>query len=193
MQYFDDLSIVLSGIRVSGDKGSLLSFKLAIFRIVNLISAVKEKGNKLIFIGNGGSASIASHIATDCLKNARIPAMAFNDSSLITCITNDLGYEHVFEKPIEMLARKGDILFAISSSGKSKNILNAAKAAKKKHCFSITLSGFNQNNPLRKTGNINFYLPSYSYGYVEISHLAICHNIVDSVVLNRNPKWTGLK
>ena len=136
----------------------------------------------MILIGNGGSASIASHIATDFLKNAEIPALAFNDSSLITCLSNDLGYEYVFQKPLEMLAKKGDILFSISSSGKSENILNAVKEAKSKGCFLITCSGFNKKNPLRKLGDINFYIPSYAYGYVEIAHLVICHSVVDKII-----------
>jgi D-sedoheptulose 7-phosphate isomerase len=84
-----------------------------------------------------------------------------------------------------MLAKKGDILFCISSSGKSKNILNAAKEAQKKNCFLITLSGFSKANPLKKLGNVNFYVPAKSYGYVEIAHLAICHCIVDTIIKNR--------
>ncbi|TAM38080.1 SIS domain-containing protein, partial [bacterium] len=101
--------------------------------------------------------------------------------SLLTCVSNDLGYENVFSVPIERLAKKGDILFAISSSGKSKNILNAVSSAKKKGCFVISLSGFSSRNPLRSTGSVNFYVPSSSYGAVEIAHLAICHAIVDTL------------
>ena len=164
-----------------------------ILKIVKLIISQHKKGNKLIFIGNGGSASIASHIATDFLKNAKIPAITFNDVSLITCISNDLGYENVFQKPLDLLAKNGDILVSISSSGKSQNILNATKAARNKKCFIITLSGFSKKNPLRKLGDINFYIPSYSYGVVEIAHLSICHCIVDTIIPNRKTKWTGSK
>ena len=124
-------------------------------------------------------------MATDFLKNAKIPALAFNDSSLLTCISNDLGYEYVFEKPVGLLARKGDILFAISSSGRSNNILNAVKKAKDKGCFIVTLSGFDRSNPLKKTGEVNFYVPSYSYGDVEISHLSVIHSVVDKII-NKN-------
>ena len=84
-----------------------------------------------------------------------------------------------------MLAQRGDILFSISSSGKSKNILNATREARKKKCFLITLSGFKKENLLRKMGDINFYLPSDSYGYVEIGHLAICHCIVDKLIQDK--------
>lgn len=151
----------------------------AIGQIAGIVLRQKKRGNKVIIIGNGGSASIASHIATDLLKNIKIPALAFNDASLLTCLSNDLGYENVFSVPIEVLANKGDILLAISSSGKSKNILNAVAEGKRKDCFVVTFSGFLSSNPLRKMGNINFYVPSLSYGAVEIAHLAICHAVVD--------------
>lgn len=186
MDNFKNLRDLLLKIEVNGSPGNkIVPLDAAMSRVISLIKALNKKKNKLIFIGNGGSASIASHISTDFLKNALVPALAFNDSSLITCLSNDLGYEHVFEKPIEMFAQKGDILFAVSSSGKSKNILNATIAAKKKGCFVITLSGFKENNPLRKLGDINFYLPSNSYGDVEIAHLAICHCIADRVTASK--------
>ena len=180
--YIKELTDLLSRIDITDDKGKIFILDEAIAKVVDLIVARKEKGNKVIFVGNGGSASIASHMATDLLKNAGIPAIAFNDSSLITCLGNDLGYEYIFAKPIEILAEKGDILFAISSSGKSRNILNATAQAKEKGCFLVTMSGVRPDNPLRKAGNINFYVPSGSYGYVEIIHLAICHCVADAMI-----------
>ncbi len=182
MNYFNQVCNFLRKTEVSDEKGKPVSLEQAISKIKALIISRKNQGNKVILIGNGGSASIASHIATDFLKNAKIPAITFNDPSQITCLSNDLGYEYVFQKPLGLLAKKGDILFAISSSGKSKNILNATKEAKRKGCFLITLSGFAKKNPLRKLGDLNFYLPSGSYGFVEIAHLAICHCIADKVI-----------
>ncbi len=176
---FLELINLLSGIETTDSARKALDFHKAIFQVAKLISRQSKKGKKIIFIGNGGSASIASHMATDFLKNLKIPSLAFNDGSLLTCLGNDLGYERVFSVPVNVLAKKGDILFAISSSGKSKNILNAASIAKKKGCFVIGLSGFSNRNPLRSMGNINFYAPSSSYGAVEITHLAICHAVVD--------------
>lgn len=179
--YIEKLRDLFLKIEVSAAGGKAISCEKAITRITDLIITQAKKGNKIILIGNGGSASIASHITTDLLKNAKIPTIAFNDPSLLTCLGNDLGYEYVFQKPIHMLAKKGDILFSISSSGKSENILNATREAKKKGCFLITLSGFGKKNPLRRLGDINFYIPSDSYGYVEITHLAICHCIADKI------------
>ena len=154
------------------------SFRGIIKRVINL----KKENKKLIFIGNGGSASIASHMATDFLKNGEISAIAFNDASLITCLSNDLGYENVFKKPVEMLASKGDLLIAVSSSGRSASILRATQAAKEKACFIITLSGFDSDNPLRVMGDVNFYINSSSYGHVEIARLTICHCILDMII-----------
>ncbi|MBM3245883.1 MAG: SIS domain-containing protein [Candidatus Omnitrophica bacterium] len=181
MEYFKELAGLFSKIEIRGQKGQSLSFDQAVSGISRIIAGQAKKGAKVILIGNGGSASIASHIATDFLKNCSLAALAFNDPSLITCLGNDLGYEYVFQKPLEMLSQKGDILFSISSSGKSKNILNATAKAGERGCFIITLSGFDRDNPLRKLGDINFYAPSDSYGYVEITHLAICHAIADKL------------
>jgi D-sedoheptulose 7-phosphate isomerase len=148
-----------------------LRFSEGFEKTVNLITkrCVGEK-NKLIFIGNGGSAAIASHQALDFFLNLNIDARAFNDGPFLTCMANDFGFENVFEKPIQIIAQAGDVLAAISSSGKSPNILKAIEAANRKRCFVITMSGFKSDNPLRKMGNINFYVSSHSYRYVEAAH-----------------------
>lgn len=185
MKYFKDLDKLLSRAEARQKQGMRIPVEEAILKISRLAVEADKKGNKSIFIGNGGSASISSHMATDFLKNAGLCAQAFNDPSLLTCLSNDLGYEYVFEKPIEIMGKKGDILFSISSSGASKNILNATRLAREKKLHVITFSGFSEDNPLRILGDINFYLPSRSYGYVEIGHLAICHAIVDTIIANK--------
>lgn len=187
MRYFKNLYEVTNMIKVTDKNKVSMTLETAIEKAINLIVSMHAK-KKLIFIGNGGSASIASHQAVDFWKNGKIPAIAFNDASLLTCISNDYGYDYVFQKPIETFAKKDDILFAISSSGRSKNIINAVKSAKKIGCSIITLSGFDASNPLRKLGDINFYVPSHSYGPVEITHLAICHCILDYIIENKRDK-----
>jgi D-sedoheptulose 7-phosphate isomerase len=179
---FREIEAVLSSVNARGAHRQPLALDAAVALAVKRIIAAGKKGNKVMLIGNGGSAAICGHIAVDLLKNAGVAALTFNDASLLTCISNDLGYEQVFAKPVEMLAKKGDILIAISSSGKSKNILNAARKAKAKGCCVMTLSGFSPANPLRNMGELNFYVPSFSYGTVEIVHLAVCHAFVDSVI-----------
>jgi len=141
--------------------------------------AAHERGNKLIFIGNGGSAGITSHLATDFSKNGGLRAMAFNDGATLTCIGNDFGYEHVFAKQIEWHARPGDLLIAISSSGRSANILKGAREARERGCGVVTMSGFGEDNPLRLAGDVNFYVRSSFYGFVEVAHLALLHAILD--------------
>lgn len=169
--------------------GTVFPLDKALEDVIRMIVKQAKSCKKLLFIGNGGSASIASHMATDFCKNANLPALAFNDSSLLTCLSNDLGYEQVFGKPLELFANKGDILFAISSSGKSRNILRGVKAARIKGAAIITFSGFKNNNPLRKTGDINFYAPSTEYGHVEITHLSLCHCLAD-VIIKNSPSFT---
>ena len=88
--------------------------------------------SRILLFGNGGSAAIASHVSVDMTKNIKVKAMNFNEADLITCFSNDYGYEKWIEKAIEFYGSKGDILILISSSGKSKNMLNACKAARRK-------------------------------------------------------------
>ncbi|QWR78915.1 SIS domain-containing protein [Candidatus Magnetomonas plexicatena] len=177
-----DFKAALDAVIVTDADGVPLDFIAAVADACKVIASHHKANNKVMFIGNGGSAAIASHMAIDFWKNGRIKATAFNDSSLLTCIANDYGYEYVFEKPIEMFADNGDVLIAISSSGSSKNILNGADMAVKKTCDVITLSGFKPDNPLRKKGVINFYVPSNIYGVVEVVHQYICHLILDTIM-----------
>jgi D-sedoheptulose 7-phosphate isomerase len=180
--YYRDFITLINSIRVINNQGEKLDFYEGIGKVCNLIKSQTYIGNKIIFIGNGGSAAIASHMAIDFWKNGNMKAIAFNDSSLLTCIANDFGYEYVFEKPIGMFAEKGDILFAISSSGRSKNILEGVQAARLKGCNIITLSGFKENNPLSSMGDFNFYVSSQKYGPVEVIHQSICHCIFDTLM-----------
>jgi len=151
-------------------------------------------GNKIIFIGNGGSAGIASHLAIDFSKNGGLRALAFNDPSALTCLGNDLGYENVFAKQLEFHARPGDLLIAISSSGMSPNILGAVKEARTRGCKVVTYSGFGESNALRRTGDVNFYVRGQDkeYGFVEVAHLALCHAVLD-IDMGWGTSWgTGL-
>lgn len=181
MPYLNELKRLIEEVIVYGRKMKVVDFEASVLKVCKLVLSAK-KDNTVFFIGNGGSASIASHMATDFLKNGDMRVLAFNDPSLLTCISNDLGYEMVFAKPISRFAKKNDILFAISSSGESANILRAVEAARKRGCFIITLSGFSSDNRLSKKGDLNFYVSSKLYSHVEIMHLALCHYIADIVI-----------
>jgi D-sedoheptulose 7-phosphate isomerase len=139
-------------------------------------------GARLIFIGNGGSASIASHMAADYQKNGGLPTLCFNDPASLTCISNDIGYDSVFRVPMMSHGRLGDVLFAISSSGNSSSIVRAVDTACSLHMNVVTLSGFEPDNKIRGKGGVNFYVPSHSYGVVENVHLAILHDFLFEVI-----------
>ena len=180
--YFEDLISNFHSLEVSNCQGDNFNIYEGIEKVAQTILTQSMNGKKLMFIGNGASAAISSHMATDYWKNGSVRSLAFNDSSLLTCISNDYGYRHVFEKPIEMFADAGDILIAISSSGKSENILRAVEAAISFKCKVVTFSGFKNDNPLRTMGDYNFYVSSPSYGPVEIIHLTLCHCICDAII-----------
>ena len=147
-----------------------------------MVSAQKSK-NKIMIFGNGGSAAIASHVSVDLTKNANIRCTNYNEADLITCFANDYGYERWIEKAIDFYADQNDVLILISSSGKSKNMINACKSAKNKKISKIiTFTGHDKNNPLSKLGDINFWINSKAYNFVENTHqiwlLAICDLII---------------
>jgi D-sedoheptulose 7-phosphate isomerase len=183
-KYYKTLKSLICQIEATGSTGKKIDFCEAIGKTANLLFPLRKNGHKIMLIGNGASATISSHIATDFWKNGNIRAVAFNDTALLTCVSNDYGYKYVFEKPIAMFGEKGDVLFAISSSGKSDNILCGVKMAEEKGIKIITFSGFKPDNPLRKKGQINFYVPYNDYGPVETLHLSICHCLVDMVINN---------
>jgi D-sedoheptulose 7-phosphate isomerase len=185
--YFTTLAHHLKETAVTSASGATIELAAAVNRVMAMARQAHASGNKLIFVGNGGSAAIASHMATDYSKNGNIRSLAFNDGSMLTCLGNDLGYEQVFARQIELHARPGDLVIAISSSGRSQNILNAVKAARAGACGVVTLSGFAPDNPLRTLGDINFYLASDRYGFVEIGHLTICHAVLDFICGLRVP------
>lgn len=186
MKNFGDafLEAVSKGLRGSSCAagGKRLGAGAGIVAFYKAVTKCAACSGKVIYIGNGGSASIASHMAADLWKNGGVKALCFTDPALLTCLANDLGYENVYSAPAESFAEKGDIFVAISSSGKSPNILKAAETALKKGCVLVTLTGFGADNPLRSMGAINFYVPSPVYGVVETAHAAICHAVVDHVI-----------
>lgn len=142
--------------------------------------------NRIIICGNGGSSSIASHVAVDFNKILKKEAITFTDDNLITCFANDYGYENWTLEAMKIYAKKKDLIILISSSGKSKNIVNAAKFIKKNKIYLITMTGFEKNNILSKLGNINIWIDSKSYNFVEMCHHIFLVAIVDSLKNNDN-------
>jgi D-sedoheptulose 7-phosphate isomerase len=147
-----------------------------------LVTAQKKK-KKVLVIGNGGSAAIASHMSVDLTKSAKIRAINFNEADLLTCFSNDFGYEHAYAKAIEYYGDEDDVLIAISSSGKSANILNAVKKARETNfkCI-ITFSGMSPENPLYQHGDINFWVDSKAYNIIENTHQIWMLSLVDLII-----------
>lgn len=177
--YLETLFRLAREAEVTSGQGTPVPLDDAVRRFSDMARAAHNGGRKTMFIGNGGSAGIASHSATDYSKNGNIRSMAFNDGSMLTCLGNDFGYEHVFAKQIEYHGGADDVLVAISSSGKSPNILNAVRVAREVQCQVVTFSGFDSDNPLRSSGDLNFYVRSGEYGFVELSHQALIHAVLD--------------
>lgn len=152
-----------------------------------LINTFKKSKNKIIFIGNGGSSAISSHISVDLSKQTNIRATNFNEADLITCFANDYGHDNWMKEALKVHCDKNDLVILISSSGYSKNIINAAKWCLNSGVQLITLTGNTKNkkslNPifkLNKSG-INFFVNSNIYNHIEITHLFILMFLVDQL------------
>ncbi len=180
--YTDALHQTLLSAQVTAAGEGELPMDEGMARVRAAMSRIVHGPNKVMFVGNGGSAGIAGHMAIDFSKNGGVRSLTFNDASSLTCLGNDLGYDQVFAKQVEMLGAEGDVLIAISSSGESKNILNAVNAARARGCFVVTLSGFSAGNALRKAGDVNFFVEAGAYGFVETAHQAILHAILDTAM-----------
>ena len=145
----------------------------------------KKKKKKIIIFGNGGSAAIASHFALDLTNVAKIRCINFSDPSLITCFSNDYGFDNWIYKALDLYADSGDLLILISSSGMSKNMINAVKKSQIKFSSVVTFTGFSKNNNLKKIGDLSFFVDSIVYNIVENIHQIWLLSIVDSLQ-NRN-------
>lgn len=151
---------------------------------VVLLKKTREKSKKVIFAGNGASATIASHAALDIMNQINVECIALNDPNILTCFSNDFGYEYAFERWLQLIANSGDLVVLISSSGESKNILNAQRKALQLGCKIVTFSGFNENNSLKTNpSEIDFWCKSKTYNIVETVHMiwiaAACDLIVE--------------
>lgn len=143
-------------------------------------------GGKILIFGNGGSASDAQHFAAELVGRYKInrkgiPAIALTtDSSVITAIGNDFGYNHIFERQLEALANEGDVVIGISTSGKSENVLRALRLATELNCKTIGLSGKNEGE-MKQICNLNIASPSENTPRIQETHIIICHIICNLI------------
>jgi D-sedoheptulose 7-phosphate isomerase len=153
-----------------------------LLELKRLLVNTHKNGRKTMAMGNGASASIASHISTDLSKGANIRTINFNDANLITALSNDYGYENWMAKAIEIYGNFGDIVILVSSSGRSKNVIKAAQIAKSMDLKVVTLSGFMEDNPLKQCGDINLWVDSKAYNIIENMHMIWLTAVCDSII-----------
>ncbi|MBI3649319.1 MAG: SIS domain-containing protein [Actinobacteria bacterium] len=147
-----------------------------------LLADALRGGGKLLICGNGGSAADAQHLATEFVstltvanRRPAIPAIALTtDTSLLTAIANDFGFEEVFERQVEALGSEGDVLIAISTGGDSSNVVRASERARAQHLKVVTLTG-ESGGRLAPLADVAIRVPSPATGHVQECHLAVEH------------------
>ena len=135
-----------------------------------LALGVRAAGRKMMFAGNGASASISEHGAVDFTKQGGVRGVTFHDPNLMTCFANDFGYDHWMAKAIELYADPGDVAVLISTSGRSPSVVNAAVTARKMGLKVVAFTGRDADNPLKAAADLNFWVPSNAYNVVENLH-----------------------
>ena len=154
-----------------------------LIKVKETLIKANSLGKKTMIFGNGGSSAIASHFSVDLTKNAKVRCSNYNENDLITCFSNDFGYDKWVEKAIEFYGDEGDALILISASGNSPNMINGAKFAKRKKIRKIiTFTGNSENNNLKKIGDINFWVNSKSYNHIENVHQILLLSLVDLIL-----------
>ena len=184
-KYINNFYKILKSLIITNNEGRSEIIGSSITNLVKIFSTIRKESGIVYLIGNGGSSSIVSHVSIDLINSCNIKAVPITDNSQLTCFANDYGYENVFSKPLEVYLSKSDLLIAVSSSGNSRNIINASIVARSKGCYVLTFTGFKPDNPLRKLGDLNFWLESSHYGMVETGHALILHFLTDQIYSNR--------
>lgn len=185
-KYVEQLSCLLGQVSFQDTHGQKFQPDQGFELWCQLTRQVRDERRTVYLIGNGASASLASHMGADLAKNAHVHTQVFTDLALVTAVSNDLGYECVFTEPLRRMASAGDLLVAISSSGRSPNVLSAANFAREAGLIVVTLTGADPENPLRACGDLNAYIPASTYGQAETCHGALLHHWMDMLDLEHN-------
>ncbi len=170
---------------------SLINHKSSILEFSEELSKTITNGKKIMFCGNGGSSSDAQHLAAELLIRLRkevqrkaLPGISLAlDTSTITACGNDLSFDEIFSRPLEAIGNKGDALFALSTSGESKNILNAIKLAKQKDIKVFSLIGKTGGSQL-KLSDYSILIDSQITAHIQESHICIGHMIMHLIEEN---------
>ena len=169
----------LQNASLTNREGSSISTGKGLSDLCDMSESLQRREGRMFIIGNGASAAFADHMALDWTKNGRVASRSFGDSAWLTAAANDLGVDQVFSAGIELHAREGDMLVAISSSGRSPNIIRAIEQSRSLGMGIVTLTGLTTDNPVRKLGDVNVYIPANTYGMVEVAHQYWLHLWLD--------------
>jgi D-sedoheptulose 7-phosphate isomerase len=196
LSYCQNLHKYLLDTVVTDKHGQVVPLADGAANAVDMILAVGSASGKIMLAGNGGSASTVSHMQADLCKAVGVRAMVFTEQPLLMALANDNGFETVFEWPIGLWVESDDLVVTVSSSGQSENILRGVRKSVERGCRVITLSGFSPDNALRKLGDLNFYVQSDVYGYVEMAHATLTHFMTDQamgILKERSEGETGAR
>ncbi|MDB4474194.1 SIS domain-containing protein [Opitutaceae bacterium] len=178
-QYQDCFDGCLQNVSLTNREGSSISTGKGLSDLCAISESLQRREGRMFIIGNGASAAFADHMALDWTKNGRVASRSFGDSAWLTAAANDLGVDQVFSAGIELHAREGDMLVAISSSGRSPNIIRAIEQSRSLRMGIVTLTGLTTDNPVRKLGDVNVYIQANTYGMVEVAHQYWLHLWLD--------------
>lgn len=182
----DQFQTIISNTICTNIDNQKLDTEYALKQVMHFLLLLRSNKKPVYIIGNGGSAAVASHALVDFVNVAKLNVHVLHESALLTCLANDYGYDNAYAQALSTYLQPEDLLIAISSSGKSPNILKGANIAVKKRTTLITFTGFDSSNPLRQLGHFNFWLNSKDYGYVEMGHQFILHNLADRFGVQQN-------
>lgn len=177
----DSLQNCLESLEVSCDSKDISACDNAFDYWKQMTVELREKGHIIYMVGNGASASMASHFSADLAKNAHVHTQVFTDLALITAVANDLSYDQIFVEPLRRRLTPNDMLVAISSSGNSPNVVNACRFASEVGASVVTVTAMGAENKMRQIGDLNFWIPAQTYGMAETGHACILHYWMDSV------------
>jgi len=177
--YRHELLEILAGLEATGQDGAALEPDAACAALARRVRDCAAAKRRVYFVGNGASASMASHFSTDLAKMSGAPTEVFTDAALVTATGNDMGYAETFAFPLRQRMVPGEVLVAVSSSGNSPNVVKAVQAARELGGYSVTFTAMGQNNAMRALGDLNFYIPASTYGMAESGHAALLHFLID--------------
>lgn len=162
--------------------GEAVTLAAGLSALAGLWRRQRDDNARVYWIGNGGSAALVSHLSQDLLNKCAVRSTTFNDPALLTCMANDYGYRDVFRRPLLALAKPGDLLVAVSSSGNSENIVCATESALDRGLVTVTLSAFDAGNALHALPTaLAFHVPVATYGQAEVAHTALLHAALDAL------------